>query len=133
MFFRRTCVFSINAWPDCNTIYSINAKMKTDRSRHLKEYLKLLYTITLRPDKDGDWIARVEELEGCVARGGTQAEALAVVEEMKTAWIEDALEADDSSLYPSRRRTCLAANGSSACRALFIKNWWILPKKNRSV
>ncbi len=69
--------------------------MKTDRQRHLNDYLKLPYTVTLRLDEDGDWVARVAELEGCVAHGSTQAEALSVVEEMKAAWIEDALEAGD--------------------------------------
>ena len=69
--------------------------MKTDRLRRLNDYLKLPYTVVLRPDEDGVWIARVEELQGCVAHGNTQAEALLVVEEMKTAWIEDALEAGD--------------------------------------
>jgi antitoxin HicB len=69
--------------------------MKTDRIRPLNDYLKLPYTVNLRTDEDGVWIARVEELEGCIAHGSTQAEALSVLEEMKTAWIEDALEAGD--------------------------------------
>src|SRR5437763_4618014 len=76
--------------------------MKTDRLRRLNDYLKLPYTVVLRPDEDGVWIARVEELEGCVAHGSTQAEALAVVEEMKTAWIEDALEAGDPIPVPEQ-------------------------------
>jgi predicted RNase H-like HicB family nuclease len=44
--------------------------------------------ITLRPDDEGDWVVRVEELEGCVAHGRTQAEALERLEEAKTLWIE---------------------------------------------
>lgn len=57
----------------------------------LNDYLKLPYTITLKPDDEGDWVARVEELEGCVAHGRTQAEALERLEETKALWIEDAL------------------------------------------
>jgi antitoxin HicB len=76
--------------------------MKTDRLRHLNDYLKLPYTVTLRPDEDGVWVARVEELEGCIAHGNTQAEALAIVEEAKAAWIEDALEAGDPVPVPEQ-------------------------------
>jgi antitoxin HicB len=77
--------------------------MKTDRIRHLNDYLKLPYTVNLRPDEDGVWIARIEELEGCIAHGSTQAEALLVLEEMKTAWIEDALEAGDTIPRPEQQ------------------------------
>jgi antitoxin HicB len=58
----------------------------------LAEYLDLSYTITLRRDDEGDWIARVEELRGCTAHGATQAEALAELEQAKREWIQAALE-----------------------------------------
>jgi antitoxin HicB len=63
--------------------------------KNLDYYRSLPYGITLRKDEEGDWVARVEELPGCTAHGGTQAEALGKLEEIKTAWIEDAIESGD--------------------------------------
>ena len=76
--------------------------MKINEPSDLKDYLKLPYTVILRPDEDGVWIARIEELEGCIAHGSTQPEALSVIEEMKAAWIEDALEAGDPIPKPGQ-------------------------------
>ena len=64
-------------------------------ARNLDYYRSLPYGITLRKDEEGDWVARIEELPGCTAHGGTQAEALEKLEEVKTAWIEDAIESGD--------------------------------------
>ena len=58
----------------------------------LDDYLRLPYTITLRRDEVGSWIARVDELKGCTADGATQAEALADLEIAQREWIEAALE-----------------------------------------
>lgn len=58
----------------------------------LNDYLRLPYTITLRIDDDGDWIARIQELPGCTADGATQADALADLEHAKREWIQAALE-----------------------------------------
>ena len=58
----------------------------------LNDYLKLPYTITLRADDDGGWVARIQELPGCTADGDTQAEALAELEQAKREWIQAALE-----------------------------------------
>jgi len=58
----------------------------------LNDYLKLAYTITLRADGDGGWVARIQELPGCTADGDTQAEALAELEQAKHEWIQAALE-----------------------------------------
>ncbi len=58
----------------------------------LEDYLKLPYPITLRPDEEGDWIAEIEDLEGCVAHGNTQEEALRRLDEAKALWIEEALD-----------------------------------------
>src|ERR1019366_10565984 len=67
--------------------------MKSEVKRDLGYYRDLLYGILLRKDEDGDWVARVEELPGCTAHGGTEAEALENLEEVKSAWLEDALAA----------------------------------------
>lgn len=61
----------------------------------LDYYLSLPYTVVLRRDNEGDWIARVDELQGCVAHGPTEADALATLHEIKRAWIEDAIESGD--------------------------------------
>jgi antitoxin HicB len=57
----------------------------------LKDYLALPYTIVLKRDDEGDWVAQVQELEGCLTHGSTQAEALDRLEEAKTLWLESAL------------------------------------------
>ncbi len=58
----------------------------------LSKYLDLPYTITLRRDEDGDWIARVQELSGCTAHGSTEAEAIERLKEAKREWLAAALE-----------------------------------------
>jgi len=60
----------------------------------IEEYLSLPYTRILRRDTDGDVVAHIEELPGCVAHGETDQEALANIDEMQRAWIEEALEAN---------------------------------------
>lgn len=58
----------------------------------LNDYLKLPYTITLRRDDEGDWVARVQELKGCTAHGSTEVEALEQLHDAKREWIQAALE-----------------------------------------
>ena len=60
--------------------------------RSLKEYLQLPYTVILRKDEDGDYVARVDELRGCSAHGKTPQEAFANLEEAQELWITDCLE-----------------------------------------
>ncbi len=60
--------------------------------KNLKEYLQLPYTVILRKDEDGDYVARVDELRGCSAHGKTPQEALASLEEAQELWITDCLE-----------------------------------------
>src|SRR5260370_19833076 len=57
----------------------------------LKEYTALDYTIRLKKDEEGDWIAEIEELEGCVAHGATREEAFRRIDEAKALWIEERL------------------------------------------
>src|ERR1700722_12921194 len=71
-----------------------------NEARNIDYYRSLPYGVKLRRDEEGDWVARVEELPGCTAHGGTQSEALEHLEEMKTAWIEDAIQAGDSIPEP---------------------------------
>ena len=63
--------------------------------KDLKYYLGLPYTAILRPDEEGDCIARIDELPGCVMHGKTPAEALEALHEAKELWITDCLESGD--------------------------------------
>jgi len=66
----------------------------------LQKYLDLPYTIVLRRDAEGDFVARVEELPGCSAHGKTREDALANLDEAKSLWISDCLESGDPVPVP---------------------------------
>src|SRR3990172_6216892 len=61
----------------------------------LEDYLNLPYTVVLRRDEEGDYVARIDELSGLSTHGRTPQEALGNLEEAKRAWIEDCLERGD--------------------------------------
>ena len=65
--------------------------MKNEVMKKRDYYRSLPYGITLRKDEDSDWVARIVELPGCTAHGGTQAEALKNLDEVMEVWLEDAL------------------------------------------
>lgn len=75
--------------------------MKTNTSKNLEHYLGLPYTLILRPDEDGDFVARVKELAGCVAHGRTGPEALENLKEVQKVWLEDCLESGQTVPEPS--------------------------------
>jgi predicted RNase H-like HicB family nuclease len=58
----------------------------------VEEFATLNYTIVMRRDDDGDVIASITELDGCVAHGQDAVEALAALESMKRLWIESCLD-----------------------------------------
>jgi antitoxin HicB len=59
----------------------------------LLEYLRLPYTIVLQRDSEDDFIARIQELDGCIADGQDEMEAIAHLEFAKRSWLQAALEA----------------------------------------
>ncbi|HEY7160250.1 MAG TPA: type II toxin-antitoxin system HicB family antitoxin [Acidobacteriota bacterium] len=69
--------------------------------KDLKYYMSLPYTVILRLDDEGDYIARVDELQGCSAHGKTAQEALDNLQEVKELWVTDALENGESIPEPS--------------------------------
>jgi antitoxin HicB len=69
--------------------------------KDLKYYLELPYTIVVRRDEDGDFVARVDELPGCAAHGKSPEEALANLEEAKQLWISESLEAGQNVPEPA--------------------------------
>ena len=67
--------------------------MKTTESvKDLKYYLSLPYTTVLKEDEDGDIVARIEELAGCVSHGSDEAEAIKNLKSMQAAWIETCIK-----------------------------------------
>jgi antitoxin HicB len=60
--------------------------------KDLKYYTELPYTVVLRRDEEGDFVARIDELPGCSAHGKTRSEALDNLEESKELWIRDCIE-----------------------------------------
>lgn len=54
--------------------------------------MQLPYTTILKRDEDGDVVARISELKGCVAHGENEAEAIDNIRSMMALWIESALE-----------------------------------------
>ena len=59
----------------------------------IQYYLSLPYTTTLKRDDEGDVIAAIAELDGCIAHGSNNAEALDHLREAQIGWIEAALAA----------------------------------------
>ena len=67
--------------------------MKTDTMKDATYYEGLPYTITIRKDDEGDFVARIPELPGCVAHGGSESVAIENLRIVKRLWIEEALSA----------------------------------------
>jgi len=66
--------------------------MKTKNlDARIEQLAALNHTIVMRRDEDGDLVASIAELEGCVAHGKDAAEALAELASMKKLWIESCL------------------------------------------
>lgn len=61
-------------------------------NKNLDYYLSLPYMIQLTPDVDGYWFAEIPMLNGCMTNGDSQADALAMLEDAKKAWLTTALE-----------------------------------------
>ncbi len=71
------------------------AAMASPTARSLQEYAERPYHLAIAHDADASadeaWVAQVEELEGCEARGATPQDAAANVREALEAWIALAL------------------------------------------
>lgn len=74
--------------------------MKNETTKDLAYYLALPYTTILRRDEDGDVIARIAELPGCITHGKDEAEALSNIAKMKTLWLQDSIEAGELAPEP---------------------------------
>jgi antitoxin HicB len=64
--------------------------------KNLDYFLKLPYTVELTPDpEDGGWVVSVKELPGCLSQGETIEEAMEMIQDAMTGWLELALEDGD--------------------------------------
>ena len=63
-------------------------------------YLSLPYTIELTPEPEGGWFVSVKELPGCMSQGDTPEEAIQMIRDAMSGWIEVALEDGDSIPQP---------------------------------
>jgi antitoxin HicB len=73
---------------------------KSELGKHLVHYMSLPYRTILYRDEDGDVIARIDELPGCIAHGRDEADALTNLASMKRLWLEDCLEAGETVPEP---------------------------------
>jgi antitoxin HicB len=69
--------------------------------KEITYFLELPYTKVLKRDEEGDVIATIAELDGCIAHGADEAEALANLRAAQTAWIEHAVLAKLEIPMPS--------------------------------
>src|SRR5437016_5594460 len=61
--------------------------------KSIQDYLELPYTVTIRRDEDGDYVAVVRELPGCVTHAATAADALTRLTEVQYTWLDQRLQA----------------------------------------
>jgi antitoxin HicB len=73
---------------------------KIEAAKDIGHYMALPYTIILRPDEDGDLVAQIKELPGCLAHGQDANEALETLKEFQHAWIERRIESGQSVPEP---------------------------------
>lgn len=56
-------------------------------AKSVDDYLSRRYRVILRPEEDG-WSVSIPDLPGCIGAGDTITEALAMLEDAKSSWIE---------------------------------------------
>lgn len=74
----------------------------------LTKFMQLDYTIVLRRDEEGDWIAAYKELDGCIAHGLTIEESITALNGMKELWLAANLEAGNPIPLPEKEQTLLS-------------------------
>ena len=69
----------------------------------VEQYLELPYTIEVTKDENDEyagWFARVVELPGCMTQADTFEELSVMIKDAMTAWVESALEDEESIPLP---------------------------------
>ena len=70
--------------------------------------LDLPYTMVLKRDDEGDFVGRIEELQGCVAHGKNESEVIENLKKIQELWIQDCIEAGDPIPPPKETAAALA-------------------------
>lgn len=78
--------------------------MSKAERKPLEYYLALRYPITLIPEAEGGYTAKINDLPGCVSVGETVEEALAMIEDARRLWLEVAYQQGDEIPLPSTER-----------------------------
>jgi len=73
--------------------------------KNLVYYLALVYPFKIWPAKEGGFVAKIEELPGCVTQGGTLIETYTNLNNARFLWIETAYE--DGQEIPEPKETIL--------------------------
>lgn len=64
-------------------------------------YLRLPYTYEIVPDKECGYFIRVKELPGCMSQGDTPDDAMRMIQDAMTLWIEGAMTDGDVIPLPT--------------------------------
>ena len=103
--------------------------MKTDTTkdvatRGVAYYEGLPYTVTIRKDDEGDFMARIAELPGCIAHGESESAAIDNLRTVQRLWMEEALSAGlmrSQNHWPITK--CRVENGYSVSPGGSTRNW----------
>ncbi|MEQ4489687.1 MAG: type II toxin-antitoxin system HicB family antitoxin [Dehalococcoides mccartyi] len=74
------------------------------KRKPLEYYLGLEYSVTLIPDPTGGYVAKIEELPGCLSQGETKEEALENIEDARKLWTETMYEDGQDIPLPGTMR-----------------------------
>src|SRR5579864_1549978 len=69
--------------------------MSKPEPKNAEHYMGLGYTVVMRLDEEGDVVAEIQELEGCIAHGKDAGEAWDNVRYVQKAWIEERIESGE--------------------------------------
>ncbi|MET0039302.1 type II toxin-antitoxin system HicB family antitoxin [Dehalococcoides mccartyi] len=86
--------------------------ISTER-KPIEYYLGLEYPVTLIPDPSGGYVAKIEDLPGCLSQGETKEEALENIEDARRLWTETTYEDGQDIPLP---RTMSKYNGKFLLR-----------------
>ena len=74
------------------------------KTKTIKYYMKLPYTIIMIPDDEGYYV-KIKELPGCMSQGDNESEALSNIQEAKELWLETAISRNISIPEPESDET----------------------------
>lgn len=76
----------------------------------LEYYLDLKYPITLYPEVEGGYVAKIADLPGCMTQGETLEETIDNINEARELWIETVYESGREIPLPSHLNHLLNSN-----------------------